>query len=47
MAKIAHQENFNFKKLEHMSVTNVDKANKDSKSSNTKFKAFNFERKSY
>ena len=29
-----------------MSVTNADKANKD-KSSNTKFKAFNFERKSY
>jgi len=31
MAKIAQQDNFNFKKLEHMSVTNVEKANKDQK----------------
>ena len=30
-----------------MSVTNSDKAGKDQKNSNTKFKAFNFERKSY
>ena len=45
MARVFYQDNFNIKKLDHLSVSNADK--KKEHKGNTKIRAFNFERKKY
>lgn len=45
MARVFNQDNFNMKKLDHMSVSNQDK--KKEQKGNTKIRAFNFERKKH